>query len=451
MQLERFPTTVRRTLVSLFGERPDVVRSRTDAEQQFLRAVRVSKIVLVENYFGSRDMHYATLETMWGHPFPFCLFLRSFTMGHRQEQSASSDEESIWQDGCRLRLEEPAGGRLLPHLLEVLSFQMAVVAVANPHEFLRIPAVGGWFVNLVLDESVWHRTVQSLIRAASFIVVHRAESSPGVDQELDAIWAAGRAPSTLVVREPQVGIIAEPDVDPRLPQNLIPPPEPRRRAREASSTDEAVFPPDPQVDRFRVLKWRSDEGLSGELLQAIGSIIPAYSDREWGPLPALEPPRAPDGEREQFLEYARQGYDGAAECVKKGELRLAEELLFESFASSCVSEDQLAKASAALGLGRLLLLDCKDATSAEPPLGIAATYFGLADVRDYAIESLNLFAAAAALLGKSGEAIEALRAAGKFERSPDDRAWQRNLWLEIKARATDSSCASLADSVISEL
>jgi hypothetical protein len=197
----RFPVQVTSAINDLVSPPMDLVRGRDPQARIRLRVLKLSKLRFLEDYFISRMVARATVFLILEKRLPFCLFLRSFTMGHRAHDFVTV--------GGWLDVSEPPGGRLLRLLSETLGSRTSLVAIASPDEWLPNRLVPGPFANIVVDSGDWQKVVDVLIAAAQLIVVHRAGRSVGLDYELASIRAAGRESSTIVVREPQLSAEAE--------------------------------------------------------------------------------------------------------------------------------------------------------------------------------------------------------------------------------------------------
>jgi hypothetical protein len=395
--MERFPIFVRLAIQSLFAESPSVVRDRDETTQARKRDVRLSAIRLVEDYLVSRVAARAGLQLVWQRRAPFCLFLRSFSMGHHLRQTS----EAEWLD-----TRERVGGRLLELVSGVLEERAALVAIASPDEWLPNRLVRGPFANLVVDDEAWRQVVIPLIEAAQMIVVHRAEPSSGVDYELDGIRAAERESATIVVREPQL------------------------------TGDGAAFLPDPALARCRVLEWRDDDVLSSELSEAVARLLHAGGQRWTEPMPSIEPAWAPPEEAAQYRLDAQRAYQAARRCGDAGQIRMAEELLFECFGAGCAADDVGSRALACLELARLFLLRGDDARAAVTPAEYASGHFGTLGRREYAFQALHVYAAAQRACGNSGAARALLEQAEEWEPTADEHEWQRAFWNAIKTQGT---------------
>lgn len=445
MELERFPFEVRDGIRSLFGDTPEIVGARGDEEQVRLRSDRLKTIRRIEDYLISRAAASAAIAAIWEKRAPFCLFLRSFSMGHRVLRSAVPDPSGRLHEGEWLAMSEPAGGRLLGPLADSLQGQTAIVAIANPAEWLPHRLVRGPFVNVVLDDDRWQGVVDPLIKASQMIVVHRAGASPGIDHELRAIRSGGRMDTTIVVREPE--ITGEPareaDAWPLVDQ--LERGERLAKARREAMAGGAVFPADPDLDGFTVIEWRDEDSLAGALPQAIARLLRRSDvDRRFGPVPRIPPPHATREELARYRADARGSYELAARFMRDGDLRMQEELLFECFATSCAADDIGGRASACLELGRLFLLQLGDAEAAAVPLEYASGHFVILGARDFALQGLHLFAAAVAMRGDLDAARDILSQTEPLEPPEELREWQRRLWDDVESRATDPRIAEFA-------
>jgi hypothetical protein len=445
VELERFPFEVRDGIRFLFGDTPETVRARSDEEQVRLRSDKLRTIRFIEDYLISRAAASAAIAMIFKRQTPLCLFLRSFSMGHRVLKSAVPDPWGRLHQGEWLAVGEPVGGRLLRHLADALQGRTTIVAIANPAEWLPHRLVPGPFVNVVLDDDEWQGVVDPLIKASQMIVVHRAGSSPGVDHELQAIRSAGRVGTTIVVREPEIA--GEPDSDPDV-WPLIDMLDRRQRleeARQKAMAGGAVFPPDPELDGFTVIEWRDDSLLPRALAQAIGQLHEeSDADRTFGRVPNIEPSEAPPEELAKYRVDASGAYELAARCMRAGDLRMQEELLFECFATSCAADDVGGRASACLELGRLFLRQLGDPGAAAVPLEYASGHFMILGVRDYALQALHLYAVTAAMSGDVDAARDILAQTKRWEPTEDIAEWQRQLWGDVESQATDPRVAELA-------
>ena len=364
----------------------------------------------------------------WGKQSPFCLFLRSYTMGHSAGYDDLTDME--WLD-----TSEPVGGRLLEVLAGALQDRVGLVAIANPAEWLPHRLVSAPFANLVVDEKEWRKVVAAVIPAAQLIVVHRAGPSPGVNAELDLIRAAGRVDSTIVVREPALG-------DSRSTQSRR-----RPKSRRGTLAGGAAVAPDLALGGFSTLEWR-DETLGSLLSESVERLLKARPKRHFGSLAPLAPAWAPVEEGAAYRSDARRGYEMADRLIDAGDFVMAEELLFECFATSCGGDDVGGRASACLALGKLFLLRIEKAHASLIPLEYASGHFNGIGVRDYALEALHLFAGAHLMCGNISAAQVVLEQAENWQQTKDHREWQSRFWQVIKDRAPDASIASSVAQVI---
>jgi hypothetical protein len=82
-------TMVRHAVLDLYGEPPDVVRARTDEEQAAKRSQKLDCIRMIEDHFISQFAAFQGVHIAWKYGLPFCLFLRSYSMGHKQLRETS--------------------------------------------------------------------------------------------------------------------------------------------------------------------------------------------------------------------------------------------------------------------------------------------------------------------------------------------------------------------------
>src|SRR5689334_15068144 len=81
--MRRFPILVQKSLHILYAQRPVIVHQRTAEEKRKLRSIRLSKIPFLEDYFISRAAAHIAVNLFWEEEVPFCLFLRSYKLGHQ--------------------------------------------------------------------------------------------------------------------------------------------------------------------------------------------------------------------------------------------------------------------------------------------------------------------------------------------------------------------------------
>jgi hypothetical protein len=439
--MRRFPIQVRFAIRMLFGQSPELVHSRDDTQQARQRAVKLSQLRFLEDYFISRIAARQGLQLTWHIKAPFCLFLRSYTMGHLTGRTPTERPDLEWLD-----THEAVGGRLLRLLANALKDRAALVAIANPDEWLPHRLVAGPFANLVIDGNAWRQVVGALIPAAQLIVVHLAEASPGLNHELEAIRADGRADATVVVREPALDGSPAP-VEPSSFWASLDKASRREKGRQVTEAGAAAFPPDPALDGLSVLEWRDDETITKTLSEAIERLLKTKSQRRFGPLSSLDLAWAPPEERADYLRDARRGYEMASQYIAEGDLLMAEELLFECFAASCACDDLGGRASACLELGRLFLLRIRDAQAAVTPLEYASGHFSIVEDRDSVLQALHLYAAAKLMCGDAEACRAILEHADSWQQTRNHRTWQARFWQLIVEVAGDVGIASFAANV----
>ncbi|HRI61206.1 MAG TPA: hypothetical protein PK228_15810 [Saprospiraceae bacterium] len=450
MELERFPVHVRWAIKSLFAQPPEVIKKRDVYEQSRSRVIKLSKIPFLEDYLISATWAQIPIPLIWQTQAPFCLFLRSFSMGHLSGQvdtSGKSKDEDIleWLDNS-----EPVGGRLLSLLSNTLQDQAALLAISNPNEWLPHRLVSGPFANLVVKSETWHEMVTPLIKASQLIVVHRAEASPGLDFELENIRSIGRMDATIVVRDPPLAAVSDIPINPWL--EMLDRVRRRKEARNAALDTKFIFPPDPALDGFQVIEWRSDDYVKEKLLESVTHLLQKDTGRIFGSLPPFNLPEASPEQQFQYQSYARQCYELAGRYRKMDDLWMAEELLYATLAASCAGDDIGGRASAYLDLGKLYLLQLGDAEAAAVPLEYASGHFGtIPGAADYALEAFHLYAAARLLCGNLDAAQAILEETKVWKHTRTNYEWQLNLWHKIKTRSTNKDILLFATEISHKL
>ncbi len=444
--VSRFPVLVDHAIHAMLGERPERIAARTPEERASRRASQLSRIRFLEDYFISQMSAWVGLTLAWEERAPFCLFLRSYEMGHH---AGREEDPSVRYDPTAphfLVTSEPAGGRLLRRVDAALRERAFLLAIANPDEWLPHRLVDGPFANVVIAHASWRARVRALIPAARLIVIHRSGSSEGVNFELDQIRAAACEDRTIIVREPQAAPPADAGPLPLLVSKLLA----RDRARQAARSGQAVFPDDPALAGWpHVLEWRDDETLERDLGRRMDMVLKSAVTRRFGPLPALEPDFGDAAQMERSGQDARTCHIAAGRMLKAGEANIAEELLFECYGLCCLANDVGGRASACLELGRYLLLRVWDASSARTPLEYASGHFlqmasgetPMAGAAGYAMEALHLHAAALLLDGETDAATAVLEVAGKSEPTPRERKWQQAMWDRVREHAASEHVA----------
>jgi len=435
--MDQFPIRVSHTIGDLFGKPPNIVESRTENEQRDLRDERLRKMKFLEDYFISRFTAAIGLNLIWKDRAPFCLFLRSYSLGHHLTDMSGLDSRLC------LQVSEPEGGRLLRPLSDILGQRVALVAVANPDEALPHRLLAGPFINVAVESDEWRHVVSSLMDAARVIVVHREGPSPGVDHEVALLQEKGHSFRTLVVREPELP----------LPQPAIGDPvaaamslgSRRIAAREAARRGEHVFPVDHTIYGLRSLEWRDDKSLFAQLSMGIDFILTINPPGRFGSLPPIDISWGSTAKEAEYLKCAQDAYTAASQLLKTGHLSMAEELLFDSYASSCAANDLGGRASSCLGLGRLFLTRLWDAQAAITPLEYASGHFCNMEATDRALEALHAYSAAQLLCGRGDGAREIIEIAERLEQSASNRAWQRSFWsFVLRHRGTQDMADFLA-------
>jgi len=423
--VRELPAQVRLAIDELFGPPIDLIKGRNSDEKTRLRARKLGKIRFFEDYFISRRVALAGIRLVLQNKLPFCLFLRSYLMGHHTHNFSSA--------GGVLDVSEPSGGRLLRQLSEILGEKACIITISNPDEWLPHRLIPGPFANLVVGQTDWQKVVKTLIGAAQLIVIHRAGTSPGLDFELDCIREARRETSTAVVREPEFPNENQPPKDTTWLSAAINSMKLKDRFRRTSSTEGGVdypFPPDPALEGLSVLEWSDDKTLRTQLASFAKLQMTRHVQRQYAPLPSIDA-GLPKVEEEKFIQMSRQAYDTAAMYIRSGDLYAGEESLFECLGFSCLGIDTAGRATAYLELGRLYLLRTQEYSLALVPLEYASGHFMVMNAKEYAFEALCMYSAAKLLGGElDGAKFVSERALG-FRLKKEQKEWQRRFWNKI--------------------
>jgi hypothetical protein len=476
--MPRLPTMVHQAVLDLDAEPPDVVRARTDEEQAAKRFQKLDCIRMIEDHFISQLAAIKGIHIAWKDRVPFCLFFRSYSMGHKQPRESSIP--ATGRAARFLNVSQPSGGRVIRELGLALQDRVMLISIANSDEFLPHRFIDAPYLNLVVHPEQWKDIVSVLIPAAQLIVVHKAGTSPGLDYELGAIREANSQDRTLIVRD------RDPPTDDDLGLKalfgdiaeghdlfyIVPSLGEEKAPLETS--------PDPALTGFTVLDWQYSEGVSLQYLshqlhaeptqrnqlpssamkafepsgdekqrfyQLVSNLVAANPNRHFEPLPRMKAFER-QADEAQHLEHGRKTYEFADKVIAAGDLLMAEELLFESLGLSYMANDLGGRACACLALGQLLLLRREMALEALIPLEYASGHFiEISSLNpepsESAVFATHLYAAANLLCGHLEAAKRIVAVVEPFKDT--NRELLHHLWEKIRSCGQDQTVAKFVD------